>query len=103
MTRRRLLLAVLAVCAVAITVLAVTDRKAAYMTLYGLGAILLVLGSAAGFGGGAAGALPGGHPSDFAKIARSDMQQRMGWLSGSLLLLLAGAVSIGIAVLLNLA
>jgi hypothetical protein len=103
MTRRRLFLAVLAVCAVAMTVLAIADRKAAYMTLYGLGAILLVLGSAAGFGGGAAGALPGGHPSDFATIARSDVQQRMGWLSGSLLLLLAGVVLIGIAVLLNLA
>jgi hypothetical protein len=103
MTRRRLFLAFLAVCAVAMTVLAITDRKAAYMTLYGLGAILLVLGSAAGFGGGAAGALPGGHPSDFAKIARADMQQRMGWLSGSLLLLLAGVVLIGIGVLLNLA
>jgi hypothetical protein len=103
MTRRRVFLAVLALCAVAVAVLAVIDREAAIMTLYGLGAILLALGAATGFGGGAAGALPGGHPPGMGTVARSDMRQRMGWLSGNLLLMLAGVTLIGIATLLDFA
>ena len=81
--------------------LAVVDRQAAYVTLYILGAIFLVLGSAAGLGGRAAGPIAGGE-ADPARV-HQEMQQRMSSLSQNLLLLLAGAILIGFAVLLNLA
>jgi hypothetical protein len=101
--RRRFVLIVLGLFAVGVTALAIADRKAAYMTLYGAGALLLVLGSAAGFGGGAAGALPGGHSSEMAKVHRSDMRQRLGWASGSYLFLIAGVLMIALGFLLNVA
>jgi hypothetical protein len=92
----------LALFAAGIAVLAEIDRKTAYVTLYIIGVILFVLGSAAGIGGGVTGPVPGGEV-DAVGVYRSHMQQRMGWLSQNLLLLLAGAVLIGLAILLQLA
>jgi hypothetical protein len=90
-TRRRVFLLVLALFAVGIGLLALVDRKPAYVILYVIGTILFLLGSAAGMGGGA----------DAAYDDR--MEQRMAGLSQNLLMLLAGAVFIGLAVLLQLA
>lgn len=101
-TRRRVFLSLLALSAVALAVLAVVDRKAAYVPLYVVGAILFLLGSASGFGGGVTGPIPGGE-ADAAKVYRHGMEQRAAWLSTNLLLLLAGAICIGLAVLLQLA
>jgi hypothetical protein len=101
-TRRRAFPTALALFGAAVAVLAVIDRKAAYVTLYALGVILLLLGSAAGFGGGVSGPVFGGE-ADATKVYRQDMQQRLAWLSQNLLLLLAGAILIGLAVLLQLA
>jgi hypothetical protein len=101
-TRRRRFFVVIAAFAAGVAVLAVLDRKAAYVTLYILGAILLVLGSAAGLSGGVARPIAGG-AADTARAYREDMQQRRASLSQNLLLLLAGAIVIGVAVLLNLA
>jgi hypothetical protein len=98
-TRRRVLLLLFVL---GLGVLAVVDRKAAYVTLYVLGIILLVLGSAAGMTGGVIGPLPGGE-GDAAKAYRHTMEQRAAWLSHNLLFLLAGAILIGLAVLLQLA
>jgi hypothetical protein len=83
------------------TLLAVVDREAAYMTLYLVGSILLLLGSAAGLGGGAAGRIIGGEAPTSAY--RHDMEQRAAWLSQNLLILFAGAILIGFGVLLDLA
>jgi hypothetical protein len=85
-----------------IAVLAILDRKTAYVTLYALGIILLVLGSAAGMTGGVTRPIAGGE-ADAARVYRDDMEQRAAWLSQNLLLLLAGATLIGLAVLLQLA
>jgi uncharacterized membrane protein HdeD (DUF308 family) len=91
LTRRRVFLLVLALFAVGIGLLALVDRKPAYVILYVIGTILLLLGSAAGMGGGA----------DAAYGDRMD--QRLSGLSQNLLMLLAGAAFIGLAVLLQLA
>jgi hypothetical protein len=81
------------------TALALVDREAAYMTLYLVGALLLLLGSAAGLGGGGvAGRAFGGGEEH-----REDLAQRVAGLPQNMLLLLAGAILIGIGVLLNLA
>jgi hypothetical protein len=101
-TRRRVFLLLLALFGAGIAVLAVVDRKAAYVTLYVVGIILFVFGSAAGMGGGVTGPIPGGEV-EAAGVYRRDMQQRMDWLSQNLLVLLTGAVLIGLAVLLQLA
>ena len=102
LTRRRRFLSVLGVFAAGMAVLALVDRKAAYVILYAIGAILFLLGSAAGMGGGVTGPILGGE-ADAARVYRRDMDQRMAWLSQNLLLLLAGAVFIALAVLLQLA
>jgi hypothetical protein len=98
-TRRRVLLLLLVL---GIGVLAIIDRKAAYVTLYALGIILLVLGSAAGMTGGVTRPIPGGE-GDAAKVYRDTMEQRAAWLTHNFLFLLAGAILIGLAVLLQLA
>jgi hypothetical protein len=82
------------------TLLAIADREAAYMTLYLVGSILLLLGSAAGLGGGAMGRMIGGESPS--RAYRADMEQRAAWLSHNLLILLAGALLIGLGVVLNL-
>jgi hypothetical protein len=101
-SRRRAFFVALAVFAAGIALLAVVDRKAAYVTLYILGVILLVLGSAPGLGAGVIRPIAGGE-ADAARAYRHDMHQRVASLSQNLLLLLAGAILIGLAVLLNLA
>jgi hypothetical protein len=83
------------------TLLAIVNREGAYMTLYLVGSILLLLGSAAGLGGGAAGRIIGGESPS--RAYRKDMDERAAFLSHNLLILLAGAILIGIGVLLNLA
>jgi hypothetical protein len=82
------------------TLLAIADREAAYMTLYLVGSILLLLGSAAGLGGGAASRLMGGEATP--RAHRQDMDQRAAGLSMNLLILLAGALLIGLGVVINL-
>jgi hypothetical protein len=82
------------------TLLAIVDREAAYMTLYLVGSILLLLGSAAGLGGGAVGRMIGGESASSAY--RQDVEERAAWLSHNLLILLAGAALIGIGTVLNL-
>jgi hypothetical protein len=93
---------VLALFAATLTVLAVVDRKAAYVILYVLGVILLLLGSAAGLAGGVTGPVAGAE-AEATKVHHSHMQQRVSSLSQNLLLLLAGAILIALAVLLQLA
>jgi hypothetical protein len=101
-TRRRAVLGVLGFFILAMLGLALADRESAYMTLYVIGAILLLLGSAAGMGGGFTGAMIGreGNP---ARAYREDMQDRAAGLSLNLLIMLGGALLIGLGVLLNLA
>jgi hypothetical protein len=82
------------------TLLAIADREAAYMTLYLVGSILLLLGSAAGLGGGAVGRMIGGESAS--RAYRQDVEDRAAWLSHNLLILLAGAILIGIGTVLNL-
>jgi hypothetical protein len=98
-TRRRVFLLVLVLFAVGIGLLALVDRKPAYVILYVIGTILLLLGSAAGMGGGATAL----GQSDPGTAFGDRMQQRMSGLSQNLLLILAGAVFIAFAVLLQLA
>jgi hypothetical protein len=90
----------LAFVAAGMTALAIADREAAYMTLYLVGSILLLLGSAAGLGGGAMGRIIGGESPS--RAYRQDVEDRAAWLSANLLILLAGAILIGIGVVLNL-
>jgi hypothetical protein len=82
------------------TLLAIVNREGAYMTLYLVGSILLLLGSAAGLGGGAAGRIIGGESAT--RAYRDDMNERAAFLSHNLLILFAGALLIGIGVVLNL-
>jgi hypothetical protein len=95
------LLAVSALLVAGMTLLAIADREAAYMTLYLVGSILLLLGSAAGLGGGAAGRMIAGESPS--RAYREDMHERAAWLSHNLVILFAGALLVGIGVLLNLA
>jgi hypothetical protein len=99
-TRRRWVLAVVGLFVLAMLGLAVADREASYMTLYLVGSILLLLGSAAGLGGGAMGRMIGGESPS--RAYRNDIEQRAASLSMNLLILLAGALLIGLGVLINL-
>jgi len=100
-TRRRAVLGLIGLFVLAMLGLAFADREASYMTLYLVGSILLLLGSAAGLGGGATGRIIGGESAS--RAYRADMEQRAESLSLNLLILLAGALLIGLGVLINLA
>jgi hypothetical protein len=91
---------VFALVVAGMTLLAIVNREGAYMTLYLVGSILLLLGSAAGLGGGAMGRMIGGESPS--RAYRQDVEDRAAWLSHNLLILLAGAALIGIGVVLNL-
>jgi hypothetical protein len=99
-TRRRAVVGVVGFFVLAMLALAIADREASYMTLYLVGSILLLLGSAAGLGGGAMGRMIGGEPAT--RAYRADIEQRAASLSMNLLILLAGALLIGLGVLINL-
>jgi hypothetical protein len=101
-TRRRAVLGVIGLFVLAMLGLALASREASYMTLYVVGAILLLLGSAAGMGGGIAGPLIS-REANPARSYRKGMEERAEGLSLNLLILLAGALLIGLGVLINLA
>ena len=101
--RRRWLLGAGGILAAALLVTALVDRQLAAYALYGIGGVLLFIGGAGGMGGGGGPQVLPGLERDAARVFEMDMKQRLGWQSQNVILIAAGAVFIGLGVLLNLA
>jgi hypothetical protein len=101
-TRRRAVLGLIGGFVLAMLLLAIVDREASYMTLYVVGAILLLLGSAAGIGGGGMAGQFLSRDENPAGAHRETMDNRAAGLAMNLVILLAGALLIGLGVVINL-